>query len=190
AVSEQDGKVIDTIIEDRKRFDFTFTVRHITLQVEKKIVEDRDGERRVVSASTAELGPPRYAVTCNGRTLPLSPTGTHGEYVAGVRYRAWQPSSALHPTIPVHSPLVFDVLDRWSGRSTGRQRSAQRSNRLTIPLIVSTSAIAITTPANTPVVSEICRALSIDRPPPSVDRQRAYGRNRELQRQQHGRVCR
>jgi hypothetical protein len=63
AVSEQDGKVIDTIIDERKRFDFTFTVRQITLQVEKKIVEDRDGERRVVSASTAELGPPRYAVT-------------------------------------------------------------------------------------------------------------------------------
>lgn len=63
AVSEQDGKVIDTIIEDRERFDFTFTVRRITLQVEKKIIEDPSGERRVVSASTAELGPPRYAVT-------------------------------------------------------------------------------------------------------------------------------
>jgi len=63
AVSEQDGKVIDTIIEDRERFDFTFTVRRLTLQVEKKIVEAADGERRVISASTAELGPPRYAVT-------------------------------------------------------------------------------------------------------------------------------
>ena len=62
-VSEQDGKVIDTIIEERERFDFTFTVRHITVQVEKKIVARQDGERRVVSASTAELGPPRYAVT-------------------------------------------------------------------------------------------------------------------------------
>jgi uncharacterized protein (DUF2126 family) len=61
----------------------------------------------------------RYAVTCNGRPLPLAPTGTHGEYVAGVRYRAWQPPSALHPTIPVHSPLVFDLVDRSSGRSLG-----------------------------------------------------------------------
>jgi hypothetical protein len=62
-VSEQDGKVVDTIIEDRERFDFTFTVRHITVQVEKKIIEGHDGERRVTSTSTAELGPPRYAVT-------------------------------------------------------------------------------------------------------------------------------
>jgi uncharacterized protein (DUF2126 family) len=61
----------------------------------------------------------RYAVTCNGRPLPLAPTGTHGEYVAGVRYRAWQPPSALHPTIPVHSPLVFDLVDMSSGRSLG-----------------------------------------------------------------------
>jgi len=61
----------------------------------------------------------RYAVTCNGRPVPLTPTGTHGEYVAGVRYRAWQPPSALHPTIPVHSPLVFDLVDMSSGRSLG-----------------------------------------------------------------------
>jgi len=61
----------------------------------------------------------RHVVTCNGRPVPLAATGTHGEYAAGVRYRAWQPPSALHPTIPVHSPLVFDLLDLWSGRSIG-----------------------------------------------------------------------
>jgi len=61
----------------------------------------------------------RYVVSCNGRRLPLSNTGTHGEYVAGVRYRAWQPPSALHPTIGAHSPLVFDVVDTWNGRSVG-----------------------------------------------------------------------
>lgn len=61
----------------------------------------------------------RYVITCNGRRVPLRSTGTHGEYVAGVRYRAWQPPSALHPTIGVHSPLVFDIIDTWNGRSVG-----------------------------------------------------------------------
>ena len=46
-------------------------------------------------------------------------TGTQGEWVAGVRYRAWQPPSCLHPTIPVHTPLVFDLVDTWTGRSVG-----------------------------------------------------------------------
>jgi uncharacterized protein (DUF2126 family) len=61
----------------------------------------------------------RHVVTCNGRRVPLHPTGTTGEFVAGVRYRAWQPPSALHPTIPIHSPLVFDLMDEWMGRSVG-----------------------------------------------------------------------
>ena len=51
--------------------------------------------------------------------LPLHSTGREGEFVAGVRYRAWQPTSCLHPNIPVHTPLVFDILDTWSGRSIG-----------------------------------------------------------------------
>src|SRR5262249_6614172 len=62
---------------------------------------------------------PRHVVTCNGRKLPLHPTGTQGEYVAGVRYRAWQPPSCLHPTIPVDTPLMFDLVDLWQSRSLG-----------------------------------------------------------------------
>ncbi len=59
----------------------------------------------------------RHIVTVGGRPLPLHPTGTEGEFVAGVRYRAWQPPSCLHPTIGVHTPLVFDVVDAWNARS-------------------------------------------------------------------------
>jgi uncharacterized protein (DUF2126 family)/transglutaminase-like putative cysteine protease len=65
------------------------------------------------------LAPERYAVACNGVGIPLHPTGGAGEYVAGVRYRAWQPPSALHPTIGVDAPLVFDLVDTWNGRSIG-----------------------------------------------------------------------
>ena len=62
---------------------------------------------------------PRHVLSCNGVRVPLHPTGTNGEFVAGVRYRAWAPPSALHPTIPVQSPLVFDLVDTWNQRSVG-----------------------------------------------------------------------
>jgi uncharacterized protein (DUF2126 family) len=65
------------------------------------------------------LTPERMAVTCNGRRLPLESTGAHGEFVCGVRFRAWQPPRCLHPTVPVHAPLVFDLLDLDAGRSLG-----------------------------------------------------------------------
>jgi uncharacterized protein (DUF2126 family)/transglutaminase-like putative cysteine protease len=68
---------------------------------------------------TDGLVPGRHVVTCNGRVVPLRATATPGTLVAGVRYRAWQPPSALHPTIGVHSPLVFDVVDLQAGRSIG-----------------------------------------------------------------------
>jgi len=65
------------------------------------------------------LAPDRYAVTCNGRRVPLRPTGRVGEFVGAVRYRAWKPASALHPTIGIHAPLTFDLFDTWMSRSQG-----------------------------------------------------------------------
>lgn len=61
----------------------------------------------------------RYVVTCNGVQVPLSKTDIEGEFVSGVRYKAWQPWSALHPTIKVDTPLTFDIIDKWNTRSIG-----------------------------------------------------------------------
>ena len=61
----------------------------------------------------------RHVLTCNGRVVPLQPTGTVGEFVGAVRYRAWCPPSALHPSIGVHAPLTFDLVDTWMNRSMG-----------------------------------------------------------------------
>ena len=78
---------------------------------------DSSLERLQVMASG--LTPGRHWVTCNRRALPLAEIGTSGVHVAGVRYRAWQPAACLHPTIGVHTPLVFDLYDTWSGRALG-----------------------------------------------------------------------
>jgi uncharacterized protein (DUF2126 family) len=63
--------------------------------------------------------PERHRVLVNGQLLPLKATGTSGEAVAGVRFRAWAPPHALHPHLGVHHPLRFDVVDTWAERSLG-----------------------------------------------------------------------
>ncbi|TSA42525.1 MAG: transglutaminase family protein [Methylococcaceae bacterium] len=86
----------------------------------------RSGTARYVDSSVERLQVKvtgftegRYLLTCNGRRIPLRGTGRQGEFVAGVRYRAWQPPSALHPTIKPHVPLIFDVIDTWNGHAVG-----------------------------------------------------------------------
>jgi uncharacterized protein (DUF2126 family) len=84
------------------------------------------GTARYVDSSVERLqvavtgfDPARYVVTCNGVPVPLRSTGTSGEHVAGVRYKAWKPWSALHPTLEIDTPLVFDVVDVGSRLSLG-----------------------------------------------------------------------
>jgi uncharacterized protein (DUF2126 family) len=61
----------------------------------------------------------RCMLACNGKAVPLTATDRVREYIGGVRLKAWQPASALHPTIPAQTPLVCDIYDRWTGRSLG-----------------------------------------------------------------------
>lgn len=78
---------------------------------------DSSVERLQVKVSGMPEG--RYLLTCNGRRLPLQPTKSNGVFIGGVRYRAWQPPACLHPTIGVHTPLIIDLFDTWTGRAVG-----------------------------------------------------------------------
>jgi uncharacterized protein (DUF2126 family)/transglutaminase-like putative cysteine protease len=83
------------------------TVRYVDSSVER------------VQATVSGWAGERYVLACNGHAVPVTPTDRAGELVGGVRFKAWQPPNSLHPTIAAHTPLVFDIYDRWTGRSLG-----------------------------------------------------------------------
>ena len=83
------------------------TVRYVDSSVER------------IELKISGLINPRHVVTCNGVPVPLQPTGRTGEFVVGVRYRAWLPPTALHPSIGIDAPLTFDLVDTWMQRSLG-----------------------------------------------------------------------
>jgi uncharacterized protein (DUF2126 family)/transglutaminase-like putative cysteine protease len=83
------------------------TVRYVDSSVER------------LQARVAGWVDERFILSCNGKQVPLTRTETSGEYVGGVRFKAWNPPSALHPTVRAQTPLIFDVYDTWTGRSLG-----------------------------------------------------------------------
>jgi uncharacterized protein (DUF2126 family) len=83
------------------------TVRYVDSSVER------------LQVRVAGFSADRYTVACNGRALPLSSTGRQGEYVGGIRFKAWSPSMSLHPSIPAQTPVIVELYDNWTGRSLG-----------------------------------------------------------------------
>ncbi len=78
-----------------------------------------DSSLERIELHVSGLNDNRHVISVNGRAAPLQPTGRAGEFVAAIRYRAWQPAACLHPTIGVHAPLTFDIVDTWMQRSLG-----------------------------------------------------------------------
>jgi uncharacterized protein (DUF2126 family) len=78
-----------------------------------------DSSLERVQVKLKGLSGSRYVLLCNGIRAPLKETDVKDEWVCGIRFRAWQPPSALHPTIGVDTPLTFDLVDTWNSRSIG-----------------------------------------------------------------------
>ncbi len=150
-----------------------------------------DSSMERVEVRVEGLVPERHVVTVNGHALPLRATGTSGEHVGGVRFRAWAPPHSLHPHLGIHHPLRFDVLDTWAERSLGAcayhvwhpagrgyaaapltrfEASARRAQRFTIEGQAPWPAMARPGPAHAdaPYTLDL-RRFGIDRPMPKPE---------------------
>lgn len=133
----------------------------------------------------------RFSVLVNGHALPLRPTGTAGEAVGGVRFRAWAPPHSLQPHLGIHHPIRIDVVDTWARRSIGGcayhvwhpegrafdaapltrfEAAARLAQRFTIegPSPWPVRAVQAEAHADAPCTLDL-RRFPIDRPPPAPE---------------------
>jgi uncharacterized protein (DUF2126 family)/transglutaminase-like putative cysteine protease len=82
-------------------------------------VRSVDSSMEKLQISVDHFNTERYALAVNGYQLPLKRGLNDGEYFIGLKFRAWQPPHCLHPAIPVHTPLVFDIIDIQEQKSIG-----------------------------------------------------------------------
>jgi uncharacterized protein (DUF2126 family) len=75
-----------------------------------------DSSLERLQVKVSGIVPDRHILLCKGCRIPLR-TGTKGEYVAGIRYKAWNPPSALHPKVLTY--LSFDLVDTWNNKVIG-----------------------------------------------------------------------
>ncbi|MFN3193270.1 MAG: DUF2126 domain-containing protein [Aureliella sp.] len=72
-----------------------------------------------VEVKLDNFDPTQLALICNGYRVPVHAMSQPGTFVAGIRFRAWQPPRCLHPTIGIHAPLHFELVELSRLKSIG-----------------------------------------------------------------------
>ena len=66
----------------------------------------------------------RYALFCNGYRVPLIDDPEDNVKIGAVRFTSKLFAHRIHPRLKMDSPLIFDVVDTWHGKSIGGCRYA------------------------------------------------------------------